>query len=114
MFDFADLENWFTYHSPTPEQVVRYQKIRAAGKAFALAALNVSHNEVGHRGPLANARSEFEQALKEHCPESVEMLEALRQSADGFNLSHLGKTPWPALAAIRCAVMWANASIACN
>jgi len=30
-----DLENWFTYHSPTPEQLPKYLAIREAGKAFA-------------------------------------------------------------------------------
>lgn len=25
------LENWFTYHSPTPEQLPKYQAIREAG-----------------------------------------------------------------------------------
>ena len=31
----SDIENWFTYHSPTPEQVPKYLEIREAGKAFA-------------------------------------------------------------------------------
>jgi hypothetical protein len=31
----SDLENWFTYHSPTPEQLPKYQAIREAAKAFA-------------------------------------------------------------------------------
>jgi hypothetical protein len=26
----ANLENWFTYHSPTPEQLPKYQAIREA------------------------------------------------------------------------------------
>jgi hypothetical protein len=29
------LDNWFTYHSPTPEQLPEYLAIREAGKAFA-------------------------------------------------------------------------------
>lgn len=29
------LENWFTYHSPTPEQLPKYLAIREAGKSFA-------------------------------------------------------------------------------
>lgn len=32
----AKIENWFTYHAPTPEQLVQYHNIREAGKAFAL------------------------------------------------------------------------------
>lgn len=31
------LENWFTYHSPTPEQLPKYQAIRAAAFEFATA-----------------------------------------------------------------------------
>jgi hypothetical protein len=31
------VENWFTYHSPTPDQLPKYQAIRDAGKALALA-----------------------------------------------------------------------------
>lgn len=30
-----DLDNWFTYHSPTPAQTTQYVELRAAGKAFA-------------------------------------------------------------------------------
>lgn len=29
------LENWFTYHSPTPDQLPKYLAIREAGLAFA-------------------------------------------------------------------------------
>lgn len=31
----AQIENWFTYHSPTESQAVRYQKIRDAAKYLA-------------------------------------------------------------------------------
>ena len=33
----AQLDNWFTYHSPSPEQLPKYLAIREAGKAFAMA-----------------------------------------------------------------------------
>lgn len=36
----AELENWFTYHAPTPEQIPNYEKIRAAAKEFAMVVLN--------------------------------------------------------------------------
>ena len=29
------LDNWFTYHSPTPDQLPKYLAVREAGKAFA-------------------------------------------------------------------------------
>jgi len=35
MITKANLENWFTYHSPTQDQLPKYQAIREAGKAFA-------------------------------------------------------------------------------
>jgi hypothetical protein len=38
----SDLENWFTYHSPTPEQQTHYVAIREAAKAFA--AVLVEHS----------------------------------------------------------------------
>jgi len=31
VLDEATLNNWFTYHSPTPEQLPKYQAIREAG-----------------------------------------------------------------------------------
>lgn len=30
-----DLENWFTYHSPTNDQLWRYDRLRTAAKQFA-------------------------------------------------------------------------------
>ena len=31
----ADLENWFTYHAPRPDQLPKYEAIRAAALVFA-------------------------------------------------------------------------------
>ncbi len=36
------LENWFTYHSPTPEQLPKYLAIREAGKNLAEVIVNNS------------------------------------------------------------------------
>ena len=33
----TDLDNWFTYHAPTPDQAVAYEKLRDAAKFFAKA-----------------------------------------------------------------------------
>ena len=30
-----NLDNWFTHHPPRPDQVQRYEEIRAAGKVYA-------------------------------------------------------------------------------
>lgn len=35
----ADIENWFTYHSPSQYQLPKYQVIREAGKLLALCIL---------------------------------------------------------------------------
>jgi hypothetical protein len=35
MITDQDIDNWFTYHSPTPEQLPKYQAIREAGKHLA-------------------------------------------------------------------------------
>ena len=35
MIDESALQNWFTYHSPTPEQLPKYLAVREAGLAFA-------------------------------------------------------------------------------
>lgn len=34
-FDQDVIDNWFTYHAPTPEQLVQYREIRTAAKIFA-------------------------------------------------------------------------------
>lgn len=34
-FPQSDIENWFSYHAPTPEQLVQYGEVRTAAKIFA-------------------------------------------------------------------------------
>ena len=34
-FSQKEIDNWFTYHSPTPEDLIAYREIRTAGKIFA-------------------------------------------------------------------------------
>lgn len=33
------IENWFTYHAPTPEQQAQYERLRDAGKSMAYAII---------------------------------------------------------------------------
>lgn len=40
MISQHDLDNWFTYHSPSPEQIPKYQAIREAAKNLAEVILN--------------------------------------------------------------------------
>lgn len=35
MITDQDIENWFTYHSPTPDQIPKYQIIRDTAKVLA-------------------------------------------------------------------------------
>lgn len=35
MITQKDIDNWFTYHAPTPEQLVAYNDIRTAAKIYA-------------------------------------------------------------------------------
>jgi hypothetical protein len=39
--DFAKLENWFTHHPPSPDQVAAYEQLRDAG--FMMARVIVLH-----------------------------------------------------------------------
>lgn len=42
MISQDQLDNWFTYHSPSPDQLPKYLAIREAGKAFASAIVSNS------------------------------------------------------------------------
>jgi hypothetical protein len=35
--DISTIENWFTYHAPSPDQLVAYEKLRSSAKDFAKA-----------------------------------------------------------------------------
>ena len=49
-----EIDNWFKYHAPTPEQIVAYGEIRTAAKVFA-------------------------ETINRHCPESADKSAAMRQ-----------------------------------
>jgi len=34
-FSQQEIDNWFTYHAPTPEQIIQYGEIRTAAKILA-------------------------------------------------------------------------------
>lgn len=42
MISNEQLQNWFTYHSPSPDQLPKYQAIRDAGLALATAIVDNS------------------------------------------------------------------------
>lgn len=37
-----DIEHWFTYHAPTEDQRVAYEKLRSSAKEFATAILDLT------------------------------------------------------------------------
>lgn len=37
-----NLDNWFTYHAPTPDDAVAYEKLRSSAKEFANAILELT------------------------------------------------------------------------
>lgn len=55
--DLVKLDNWFSYHAPTPDQVKRYAEINAASKALA-------------------------RIIIENCPPSADRTAALRKVRD--------------------------------
>jgi hypothetical protein len=54
-----NINNWFRYHPPTTEQIVKYADLREAGRVMALAIL-------------------------EHCPASADQTAALRKLREAF------------------------------
>ena len=40
MISDADIENWFSYHVPQPDQIDKYQSIRNGAKVFAQILVN--------------------------------------------------------------------------
>jgi hypothetical protein len=52
----ADLENWFTYHSPTPDQLPKYQAIREAGKNLAKAIVDNTPSSADQTAAIRKVR----------------------------------------------------------
>jgi len=50
----ADLENWFTYHAPTPDDIPKYKDVRKAGLKLA-------------------------ETIKENCPRGADTSAAIRK-----------------------------------
>jgi hypothetical protein len=65
MIDIDDIDNWFKYHSPTPDQIKRYKTIRDAARDFALIIL--------HNTPS--------------CPDQTVAIRKLRDTVMAANLS---------------------------
>lgn len=51
------LDNWFTYHSPSPEQIPAYQEIREAGKHLAEVILKNSPSSADQTDAIRSVRN---------------------------------------------------------
>lgn len=100
----ADLDRWFTYHPPTPEQRAIYDRITEATRAAAEAIANGGHG-------LGRALLLVDTTIESECPDGAEQKYALEEVAWCWEVS------WDDLPAalmhLRAARMWANAAIAC-
>jgi len=52
----SDLENWFEYHTPTPEQLPMYQAIRDAGKVLAKTILDNTASSADQTAAIRKVR----------------------------------------------------------
>lgn len=52
-----DLENWFTYHAPSPEQIPQYQAIRDAGRNLATVILNNTNSSADQSDSIRSVRN---------------------------------------------------------
>ena len=51
-----DLENWFTYHPPTPEQIPQFEKLRAGALAFSEVILENTPSSADQTAALRKVR----------------------------------------------------------
>lgn len=103
MTDEQQLNNWFTYHAPTPEQVVNYEEIRHHALLLALA---FTRGENGIR-----QGTHLRRLIDKVVPEGVERTYCLRHLVWAYECQEEGLIP-TAIRDLRGAVMWANAAIA--
>lgn len=50
------LDNWFTYHSPEPDQIEKYLRIREAGKYFAQIILDCTPSSADQTAAIRKVR----------------------------------------------------------
>jgi hypothetical protein len=71
MISQSDVNNWFTYHAPTPEQLVAYNDIRQAAKIYA-------------------------ETVNKHVPDSADKTAAMRKIRDSVMAANLAVAcNWP-------------------
>lgn len=113
---------WFTYHPPNPDQIPKYTALRTRGHAIGVAIAEIADaNIAGDDAALKGAKrrfgdtiSEMQKAIHEltppGCVERKHAISALTACGHRGN----GDEVDLALASAREVVMWANAAVACN
>lgn len=56
MITTVQIEHWFTYHSPTEDQLPRYVRVREAGQALALAILDCTPESADQSAAIRHVR----------------------------------------------------------
>ncbi len=104
MITDADLDRWFTYHAPTPEQQKKYDRITDAVLVLArkIASAKVSPDDI----------EAMVEVVMSECPRGIERRMALRTVNDLVENMDAGG-PSAGLLFLRAARMWVNAAIAC-
>lgn len=51
-----DLNNWFTYHAPGPDDTVAYEKLRSAARDFALAIIELTPSSADQTAAIRKVR----------------------------------------------------------
>jgi hypothetical protein len=56
MITDEQLQNWFSYHAPTPEQVEVYEKLRRAGETFAARIVQLTPTSADQTAAIRHVR----------------------------------------------------------
>lgn len=81
----SDINNWFTYHAPTPEQLTGYNDIRQAAKIYAETVNKHAPDSADKSAAMRKIRESVMAAnLAIACYEkpTIESLEAILSSSD--------------------------------
>jgi hypothetical protein len=92
----SDIDNWFTYHAPTPEQLVAYNDIRQAAKIYAETVNKHVPDSADKTAAIRKIRESVMAAnLAVACnwPLSMEEQNARLASGQGIDLNNLPELP---------------------
>ena len=52
----SQIENWFTYHAPSGDDLVAYEKSRSSAKSFAMAINDLCHDSADKTAAIRKVR----------------------------------------------------------